>query len=215
MLSFFNKKKKEPDYRYEKFWGSYKKFLNNFYCSNIQYPNLVNKWSIQLNIFKNKLQYYDICLLIDNIVNEFTVNIITSFNIEYYNIQKTYINKWLNIKKKEISNIDDFSFINNKTNKLFFIDLFDCCYKNIHTNRIELYNFFSDYNKFDNNINNNNYRPIFCLACKLNNHQIIELLIKTINIKHICKTNFDLDIDDNITSKKLLDILSFINLYEI
>ena len=96
-----------------------------------------------------------------------------------------------------------------------FIDLFNTCYYQNETNHDVIYKFFYNYQEFKNNINKNNYRPIFCLALRLNNYKLIDVLKDNLDIISIIKEHFDIKITNNIKSKKLLEILNLINIYDI
>jgi hypothetical protein len=202
--------------KYKKFWEEYIFFLNKFYCSHINYYNNTEELTNQYYIHMQNNDYNEITKLIDNIIHSVNLDIITIFDIKMFESHKDFIIKWEKIKVK---NILDFEHNSDKKIEEMFVNLFISCYKNINGNDEEhvmiIYNFFTNYTKFKNDIKNDNYRPIFCLAVRLKDKNIIKTLMEYIDIVSIFKNQFDLSIIDGTKSTKILEVLSLINLYDV
>lgn len=214
-LCFPNKQIQNPDAIFEKFWLNVKFIMNYFYNIYVQYPNRVEQWSSILNQLQKNGDYYEIYRHIELFLCSFALNVMNSMDLHYFFILYANVKKWKKIKKNEESKIKNFNFNIQKQNNITFlcIDIFHHTIDNIKNRKHydAIFNFFNNVE----NINLSNLRQIFHMAVILQNYKILESLIKYVDIKLVCKDYFNLDVSKNIKPKKLLEILTLTNIYNI
>jgi hypothetical protein len=214
-MKFFyrNNKFKNPDYKFEKFWLNIKISMNSFYCTYLKYPNRVNHWSSILNDFQTQNNFYEIIRHIELFLCYFSLNVMNSLDTHFFTILYNNYKLWNKIKKQEEKLINNFNFSIDNNTTFFSIELFNSCIHHINTkNNFDIiYKFFYNIENF----NFNNLRTIFYMAVVLNNHSILLHLSKYVDLNTVCKEYFNLDISNKIKPKKLLEILTFTNIYNI
>ena len=84
---------KDPDYKLEIFWYSYKCFFSNFYGKYTMFQRKTDSWSHTLNVLKRLKQYSSIQEKIYDFLKIQTCDVIISKNTYHISLLKTNINR--------------------------------------------------------------------------------------------------------------------------
>lgn len=237
ILNYF--KKKTNIEKYFIFWTSLEKLFHLFHIKHYTYQNHYDSWTLELSSLCSNSQYIEIINYINQKLTIFSLNVISSLDIVIFNKLYSKFKIWSKLMKKERNLINKFkldeirSIVNLSTQPTsIYQDTTNIYYDgNIQNNKdfcIHLFNITKHFLKHREkrekikllfkNIHNNdivNLRQIYCLATYLKSKKIIKLIKKNYSIKESCKNYFNIDVDNNIKSKKLLEILTITNIYDI
>jgi len=184
-----------PDYEIESFWLSFKKSMNNYYSYTNTYRP-IEYWSEQLNLLQQNKNYDEIQNKIKNYISLYAIDILrcsSGYNID---ILKTNIKRWNKISLK-------YNFNNKKYENIIFLllDIFniindiDSTKCKIIYSQIELLILYEDFN------------DLIDFAIKHQKPSLLDKINNYSNINKIIKKIYNLDIDNNISGKKILQMI--------
>ena len=208
------------------FWCSLETHFQLFHFKYRHFYNYYSNWSNELSQLCSDPHSTIIQVIqyIHSKISTHCFNIISTMDTKLF--QKFYkkFKIWKKIIKKEESIIQSFTN-NSKTstqqhtpyiiqdNALFCIKLFYLCipFLNKREKREKIFEFFQNIH----DINFSNLRQLFIIASILKSKKIIRHIKHNYNLSICCKDYFNIDIDYKIKSKKLLEILTLINIYNL
>ena len=196
-LESYESLNKDPDYKLEIFWYSYKCFFSNFYSKYITFKRETDSWSHTLNILKGLKQYSSIQEKIYYFLKIQTCDVIISKNTYHISLLKTNINRYMNLCKEiKFYNFDKELIILDNIVRIYYLIL-------------NQDNKFSD-NKIFDDINlivfDCDYESLFDYALNNKKGSIIDRLRNITDIKSYLKKKFNIDIDYNMKGNKIINL---------
>lgn len=185
-----------PDYEIELFWLSFKKSMNNFYSKTFA-SRPIEYWCNQLNYLQKEKNYDKIQEKIKNYISLYAIDILKCSSRYNIDILITNIKRWNKISLKY--NFND----NKKYENIIFLllDIFSIIYEldiskcKIIYSQIELLIIYEDLN------------DLIKFAIKHQKPSLLDKINKYNNINEIINKIYNLNIDNNISGKKILQMI--------
>lgn len=191
-----------PDFEIEEFWYGFKQSMINYYQYIYKKEKIteIKEWSKNLNILQSEKRYEDIEINIQKYIINYAFDLIKN-NAEYYpNILLSNIKRW-----NKISNKYNFNNIENESYNIMY-KLFNIYNKIMRRDSIHEYidivkDFEIDYKK-------EVFINLLIFGIKNNEASVVEFSRKFFDIKEIVKNKFDIEINNNLSTIKLLKLVN-------
>ena len=191
-----------PDFEIEEFWYGFKQSMINYYQYIYKKEKIteIKEWSKKLNILQSEKRYEDIEINIQKYIINYAFDLIKN-NAEYYpNILLSNIKRW-----NKISNKYNFNNIENESYSIMY-KLFNIYNKIMRRDSIHEYidivkDFEIDYKK-------EVFINLLIFGIKNNEASVVEFSRKFFDIKEIVKNKFDIEINNNLSTIKLLKLVN-------
>ena len=191
-----------PDFEIEEFWYGFKQSMINYYQYIYKKEKIteIKEWSKNLNILQSEKRYEDIEINIQKYIINYAFDLIKN-NAEYYpNILLSNIKRW-----NKISNKYNFNNIENESYNIIY-KLFNIYNKIMRRDSIHEYidivkDFEIDYKK-------EVFINLLIFGIKNNEASVVEFSRKFFDIKEIVKNKFDIEINNNLSTIKLLKLVN-------
>lgn len=191
-----------PDFEIEEFWYGFKQSMINYYQYIYKKEKIteIKEWSKKLNILQSEKRYEDIEINIQKYIINYAFDLIKN-NAEYYpNILLSNIKRW-----NKISNKYNFNNIENESYNIMY-KLFNIYNKIMRRDSIHEYidivkDFEIDYKK-------EVFINLLIFGIKNNEASVVEFSRKFFDIKEIVKNKFDIEINNNLSTIKLLKLVN-------
>jgi hypothetical protein len=185
-----------PDYMIEKFWLDFKQSMINFYQSTNIPTRPITHWSNDLNTLQSLKQYIEIKSNIDNYITLYIIDVMRNQSYYYTGILATNIKRW------EILT-DEYTTINNIVYILF--DIYFMLLKKANPEEVAEINMI--FCTFELYILLNNYNTLIQYGVDYNKPSILDKLKQKIDIIHNIKTLYGVDININMSGKKIINMI--------
>ena len=190
----------DPDYELELFWSTYKCSLENFYKNYKVFKRPLKYWYDELNFHKKKCNYKIIQKKIFDYLTLHMIDVIKSMDSYHSQILKTNFNRYIKLCEKikfhnfvdEVIRLDVifriyYSIVSKKEVTHFEMQIFS---------QIELFIFYDDFNL------------LIRYAIVNNRPNILDNLMKIINIYSYIQDCYDIELDSYIKGKKIIQLIN-------
>jgi len=187
-----------PDYMIEKFWLDFKQSMINFYQSTNIPSRPIAYWSNDMNTLQSLKQYTEIKFNIDNYIMLYIMDVMRSQSFYYVGILVTNIKRW------DIITDEYKSTINNNIVYILF-DIYSMLLKKATIEEIIEINII--FSTFELYIFMNDYSMLIQYAVESNKPSILDKLKQIIDISKYLMKLYKVDIKNNISSKKIINMI--------
>ena len=191
-----------PDFEIEEFWYGFKQSMINYYQYIYKKEKIIEikEWSKNLNILQSEKRYEDIEINIQKYIINYAFDLIKN-KAEYYpNILLSNIKRW-----NKISNKYNFNNIENEKYNILY-KLFNIYNKIIQ--RDSIYEYIDIVKDFEIDYKKETFINLLIFGIKNNEASVVEFSRKFLNIKEMVKNKFDIEINNNLSTIKLLKLVN-------